>query len=317
MQLLTTMVNQRLLSAYKPKTWTMYKSMFLTFMAFCEFMTCDCVDPSFITILAFIEFLHVNHLKYSSILNYTSAIKSQSNWLNIPSNSFDHPKIKTMLKAILNYSAQGPKFKGVFDLVTLLDIINTCWRFPDPNIYISIYLLAFFGFFRISNLLPPTKSSFDIKKHLCRGDIIYHNDFAIVLVKWSKTIQTANKATYIMIPNLGNSPLCPVRAVKSMCQILPLSSMAPLFCSENGVFTQSQVRSHLKKVLSVLNIDATTHSFHTFRRSGATLAFNSNVAIQHIKRQGTWSSEAVNHYIVSDPTNASVVANTFKHLLST
>ena len=163
MQLLTTMVNQRLLNAYKPKTWTMYKSMFVTFMAFCEFMTCDFVNPSFITILAFIEFLHVNNLKYSSILNYISAIKSHCNWLNVPSHAFDHPKIKTMLKAIHNSSTQGPKFKGVFDLATLLDIINTCWRFPHPPIYISIYLLAFFVFFEFPIYFRPPSLPLTLK----------------------------------------------------------------------------------------------------------------------------------------------------------
>ena len=56
--------------------------------------------------------------------------------------------------------------------------------------------------------------------------------------------------------------------------------------------TQNQVRSHLKQMLTYNNLDPTTHCFHTFGRSGVTLAFNNGVDISHIKRHGTWLSDA-------------------------
>ena len=58
-------------------------------------------------------------------------------------------------------------------------------------------------------------------------------------------------------------------------------------------------------------------SLHTFRRSGATLAFNSNVAIQSIQSHGTWTSECVWRYIVQDHNASQEVANSVKRLLST
>ena len=76
--------------------------------------------------------------------------------------------------------------------------------------------------------------------------------------------------------------------------------------------TEYQVRAHLANIFNLLHIDKQLHSFHTFRRSGATLAYNLNVDIQKIQRHDTWSSDAVNTYIVNDPQMASGVAACFK-----
>ena len=314
---LAELVSNRLTKAYKPKTWTTYKSMFITFMTFCEIMATDPIDPSPFIIMAFIELLAHNNLAFPSIANFITAIRSQAKWLNIPMNNLDHPRVHLMMKAVKNSVSKPPKFKSVFDIPTLHSILLACEYFPDSSVFIAIYLLAFFGFFRISNLVPTSKLSFNTKLHLCRGDVIFHEDIAIVLIKWSKTLQNPDQGSYIIIPSLGLSPLCPVTAIKNMIKNYPIQENQPMFVNVNGVITQSQLRSHLRKVLLQINVDPSVHSFHTFRRSGATLAFNSGVDISHIKRHGTWLSDAVHTYIVSDPQNASAVSRTFANLLST
>ena len=72
-------------------------------------------------------------------------------------------------------------------------IIVACEVLPLPSNFKAIYLFAFFGFFRISNLAPSSKRDFKITKHLCRGDVLFHGKFLIVIVKWSKTLQSARK----------------------------------------------------------------------------------------------------------------------------
>ena len=57
-------------------------------------------------------------------------------------------------------------------------------------------------------------------------------------------------------------------------------------------------------------------TFHSFRRSGATLAFNSNIPLQHIQSHGTWTSDAVWHYIAQDHNASDMVATAFQHQLS-
>ena len=76
----------------------------------------------------------------------------------------------------------------------------------------------------------------------------------------------------------------------------------------SGPIVQSQIRSHFNKILTLTQLNSHHFSFHTFRRSGATLAFNNNVDLQAIKRHGTWTSDAVNAYIVADSLHTASVA---------
>ena len=295
---LSLRVRHRFQHAYRPKTWAMYKSMFLLFLAFCEFIQITVHPVSLEVMLFFVEFLAFNNLKAPSIMNYVTAIKSQYKWFHIEIHVFDHPRFKLFMKAV-NISIRSPPLqKGIFDLQTLHNIITVSNSLPFSSVFKAIYLLAFFGFLRISNLAPNSKLSFDLTKHLCRGDFICHGSSAVLLIKWSKTLQTSQSGTFITLPNLGASPLCPIKALKNMITHSPLPPNFPMFLTSLGVVTQSQIRSHLTKVLSLLNLDHSHFTFHTFRRSGATLAFNNNVPIQQIKRQGTWSSDAVHAYIV-------------------
>ena len=260
-----------------PKTWSPYKSMFLIYMAFCDFIASDPLSPQLFTILAFLEFLSFNNLKPSSILNYISAIRSQFTWLNLDTQILFHPKIKHMLRAIEISTHSAPIHKAIFDIPTLMKIIEICPLFPSPLTFRALYLLAFFGFLRIANLVPPSKA---ITKHLCRGDIIFQNSHAVVLIKCSKTLHASTKGTFIIIPALGSSSLCPVTALKAWLRVYLSSPNSPLFMLPSGSLTQSQVRTHLAKVLAHLNLNPQVYNFYTFRRSGAILAFNSDVNIQ-------------------------------------
>ena len=116
---------------------------------------------------------------------------------------------------------------------------------------LALNLLAFFGFFRISNLAPSSKREFKIAKHLCRGDVLFHGKFLIVIVKWSKTLQSANKGTYVILPELTGSRLCPMSALRAMLLQFPAKNNDPLFLGPSGPIVQSQIRSHFNKILTL------------------------------------------------------------------
>ena len=116
-----------------------------------------------------------------------------------------------------------------------------------------------------------------MKKQLCRGDIIFDVSHAIVIVKWTKTLQSCHRGTFVLIPRLPSSPLCPVIALQAMFTQYPVHKNAPLSVPNLGVITQHQVGQHLAKILALLQLDPKMYTFHTFRRSGATLAFNNDV----------------------------------------
>ena len=77
-------------------------------------------------------------------------------------------------------------------------------------------------------MVPHAKNGFDPSRHLAQGDIIFSDNEAIVLVKWSKTIQSRDKVVRVVIPKLPGSKLCPVTALSNMLHLVPGSNNDPL-----------------------------------------------------------------------------------------
>ena len=72
------------------------------------------------------------------------------------------------------------------DYVEILEITS---KFEAPLVFSAVFLLAFFCFLRLSNMVPHSFSGFDVSRHLARDNIIFSDSMAIILIKWSKTIQ--------------------------------------------------------------------------------------------------------------------------------
>ena len=87
----------------------------------------------------------------------------------------------------------------------LLQMLEVTSKLEYPQVFIPLYLLAFFSFLRLSNLVPHTLKSFDVSRHLARGDVIFSHDMAIIIVKWSKTLQYRDRVARIHIPVLPGS----------------------------------------------------------------------------------------------------------------
>ena len=150
-------------------------------------------------------------------------------------------------------------------------------------------------------MVPHSFKHFDGSRHLARGDIIFSHDMAIILVKWSKTLQARDTIARIHIPVLPDSRLCPVTALKQMLAIVPGSQDDPLYsiCRQGCwlPLTDSIVRKHLTHISRMLGWEHKHITFHTFRKSGASWAFQHGVPIEGIKRQDTWKSDCIWRYI--------------------
>ena len=51
------------------------------------------------------------------------------------------------------------------------------------NYVSSIIFVSLFVFFHMSNLVSISKCAFHIGKHLCRGDILFEQSQAVIIVK--------------------------------------------------------------------------------------------------------------------------------------
>ena len=314
---LLSKAQDRMQMAHRPRTVKAYYNCFKTYLAFNVYIGSS--DMAQVQVfMAFLEFLAYNNLSHASILNYVSALKHYFKVYHLNHNVLDDYKIHLMLRAMSHTLPYSPKHKGVFDVPTLKNLIANVMSMPNGQVYRAVFLLAFFGFFRLSNLVPHTLTAFDLTRHLARGDIIFAPPGAHIILKWAKNMQSRVAHRVVQIPYLGNS-ICPVTALQVMFYAYPASPNFPLFYVNQAgykrILTDTKVRRVLASLVVQLGLSTSSFGFHTFRRSGASLAFQSNTMLQDIQSHGGWRSQAIWTYLSSNSTAS--VANTFQSLLST
>ena len=124
-------------------------------------------------------------------------------------------------------------FKAIFHVSDIEKIVRVAGKLSHPVLFRTLYLFAYFGFFRLSSLVPSSLKNFQISKHLCRGDVIIMEEYLVVLVKWSKTLQATNQGSYIMIAKVHNVNICPYRHFLQLQQVAETFDNAPCFFAFN------------------------------------------------------------------------------------
>ena len=154
---------------------------------------------------------------------------------------------------------------NVITISHLLDISMACDLLSSPQVYRATFLLGFFAFLRLSNLVPHTRADFDHTRHLTGNDVFFTDKYLKVLIKWSKTMQTRDKVQCVTLPRLKIKLLCPFRAVKALFKLYPMSGSAPLrqIRNEQGSnpLTDSQVRKSLKTINVYLGLSLVSLHF--------------------------------------------------------
>ena len=318
---LASRATTRLHQAFRPATMASYSRKFRLFVAFCSFINVHLHNLTPLILLAFLEFLVVNQTSPSNIANYMSAVKTTLAMHGVSTIAFHDQRIMLFQKSLRMTRQFAVKIKKIIDIDMLKHIVGICDTMWMGQIFKALYLVAFFSFLRISNLVPHKIAAFSPLQQLTRGDVFFASPGLHILVKWTKTMQTRDSVKILKLPLLSHSPLCPVTAVKNLLMLTPGHQDTPLFQIKNAKaqwvpLTDSQTRRNFIQILTRLGLQDSGMSLHTFRRSGASLAFNSNVALQNIQSHGTWTSDCVWRYIVQDHNASQQVADAFQALLA-
>ena len=309
--------------AFQPSTQVAYSRHFRSFLAYTIAMNFDIIGSpvSVMLLLSFLEFLVQNNTSHSGIANCLSAVKAKFSLYGKSVQAFNDPRITYYQKAlIILIKPFKVKINAIIDKPLMSKIVTLCDTLYMGPVYKTAYLIAFFSFLRISNLIPHKISSYSPLKQLARADVIVGPPGLQLVLKWSKTLQAKNAVRIIKLPQLPSSPLCPVNATKKMLKISPGTADSPLFQIKSKSqwlpLTDSQLRMHLKGIMQKLNMSQAGITFHSVRRSGATFAFNANVPMQSIKYHCTWTSDAVWRYTTQDHDTLDQVARAFQTALS-
>ena len=263
-------------------------------------------------VLAYMEHLLQGGMSVSNITNHIAGIRAMFVVYGLNTTIFTDSRISLFLKAVRINRPLQPHITLSLDDALLLKILQVCYQFNHTPVFQALYSLCFFSFLRLSNILPHSVATFDPSRHLCRADVIFGHSKAVIVIKWTKTLQDRCKTTSVTIPALGQSPLCPVVAILAMFDLFPADKESPLFQIPVAgcltPLTDSMARKHLKQVSTALAL-VKPLTFHDFRRAGASWAFQHGVPMQDIQAQGTWTSQCVWRYYCKIPDSPVVICS--------
>ena len=289
-------------SAFAEGTRANMVTQIKTFIRFCIYFGLKPFPASQDIVRAYIVFLSISFKSVQSVKNYVHAIKIVHLVKSIPFPDLSSFSFKLLYKGLTRQSKHTPKqalpitppilvqIHSILDLSSPLH--TTLW---------SSFLLSFFLFARKSNMVPQSPSKFDPDKHLMRKDISVCKSGMIVTIKWSKNIQCSERRLRIPIAAVPGSCLCPLRAYINMCTMVPAASNSPAFVVPSHrpltTVTHYTFTSSLRGFLSQLSFNPGAYSGHSFRRGGATWAFQSGVPGELIQLHRDWRSEAYKLYL--------------------
>ena len=135
-------------------------------------------------------------------------------------------------------------------------------------------LLAFFGCFRLSNLVPASKAKTDPFKYLKRDDIIFEKDLVLIYYKWSKTNQNSSREAWIPLCSVADNRFNLKYQLKQLFHSVKVPSDAPLFTFYKENFhSKSSLVKLLDLCVYIKGLSPADYSWHSFRRGAAVFAF--------------------------------------------
>ena len=246
-------------------------------------------------IMHFVAHLSLSGKSVSTARTYLAGIsaKHKLNGWKDPTDSF-------LIKKLLQGFARSVPQKDTRCPVTFLRLLQLipvlgkiCTNTYETLLFTAAFTTAFFGFFRIGELVGQKKGSY---KGLEIKDVKVSQTNVRIHLPTSKTDQL-KKGEIVTIPRVTNNPtVCPVQSLSKFIDTRPESS-SMLFVHRNGSqLTRYQFQAVLKKASKFLGWQPKKFSSHSFRIGAATTAAMNGVHESLIMKKGRWKSSAVKSY---------------------
>ena len=288
-------------AAYAGGTLRNLELQWRTFILFCLFFKLRILPASLQTVCAYAQFLSRTFKAVSSIRNYLNGVKVLHVLSGFEFKHLECMQCRLLLKGISRLKMHHVKratpvtphvLSAIFSFLDFSSTLHVaCW---------AAFLIGFFTMSRKSSLVPPSLPKFDYRKHLCRNNIVLGKHGLIVSFTWSKTNQDGRRHVLIPLTRIHNSCLCPVRAYERLISRVDISELQPAFTfsvKPLKCVTAFRFIRVFRDLLQKAGFSPSAFSGHSFRRGGATFAFQAQVPGELIKLQGDWASEAYLQYL--------------------
>ena len=296
-------------AAFSQSTWKRHESAVNCFRSFELFSSSSFPFPLTHQILcSFASWACMTKdLKSSTVETYLSSLKTIHSLNNLDSSGFNNFVLKNILRGKENMELYSDVVKETRKVMTLPllkilgnEIAKVDWEDHSNQVVWSVFTLAFFGSFRMGELLSPQENSFSPKDTLLWKDVSFLSpSHLIVHIKTPKSRMPDGE--FIDIFEFSGHNVCPVRSLCRLRDSLShVDQNSPVFRFSSGqLLTLNRVNSILPQLLSThLDADSGCITGHSFRAAiPAILAKHPDVAnSSDIMGWGRWKSEAYLSY---------------------
>lgn len=319
---LTEEVSKYRNQAFADSTKRTYRTHRDAYLRFCAIMKLPSVPASSHTICQYAAFL-ARSLSYSSVKQYLNVIALLHKEFGLPNPLAENWHVSSVLTGIKRVLGGSPQQKLPITVSLLLQLHNKLQLSCSVDAsFWAICLVSFFGMFRKSHMVVSSASGFNGKQQFTKSDFRFFPWGMAILVRWSKTIQFRERQISIPLPRVPGSPLCPVSAVLhafSFTASASPGSQAFMWLHPTSLvlqpFTYSLFLFKLRDLLSKCGLHGAQYGSHSFRRGGASFAFQSGIPLEFVKILGDWKSNAVLLYLtVPFDLRKAAVLNISQHI---
>ena len=257
-------------------------------------------------------------LKPSTVKSYLASMAFAHKMKDMDSSNCHNFKVKAMLRGAENLEFYTTP-KGVdrrvmtYPLLKILghQVAKSEWSENSKQVVWTTMLTAFFGSFRLGELLGSKEGSYNPSETLLWEDVVFKNDSVIIKIKIPKSRNPRGECVDLF--ELKQANYCPVTALRRLKQLTGSKARAtsPVFTFESGkILTPCSLNTTLFGLLQpVIGQAACQITGHSFRAAlPSALANRPDIACdEDIKLWGRWDSDAFRRYTRLKPNQKRAV----------
>ena len=268
-------------------------------------------------------------LKVATVNSYLAGLRSLHLSKGIQPPVIKDNWVKEVLRGRENYEAaetrrRGTAAKGRLPMTVSLmklwraRIKSSMEEEETQRLLWSVSTLAFYGAFRIHELVSKTESTFDPDNTLLTENVKLVGGvgerWLEITLKCPKE-KKAGRPTIIDVFEIGG-PLCPVKAYLMWTELNTPELGMPLFRKRDGTpMTGRKINMLLKTLLREFAcFESGTISSHSFRSGIVSILGSKGFSDEEIKLVGRWSSRAFIRYMKLPRTQRAAIARKIGHL---
>ena len=288
-------------------TQSTYNAALRKFHSFC--IAYNILSPFPVTerlLCYFIAYLADQGLSPQTGKVYLAALRSMQISLGLPDprEQSSLPVLKRVQDGIRRIKAQqGPprqlRLPITTDVLAKIQLHLRASASPEHLMLWAVAALAFFGFFRLGELLPESAPTGQPPSPISWGDVAVdsHSCPSMVRVHLRRSKCDQFGAGVDVIVGRTGTTLCPVAAVVDYVAARG-SREGPFFIHADGsAVTKPWFVSRLRSILTAVGLPQQQYAGHSFRIGAATTAAMAGLADSTIQTLGRWHSAAFLRYI--------------------